>query len=388
MKNGAVAPTTLIASLPGCGECAAYSFLRMTGTAATLSEVSHRFRGDAREFDPLRVSMRHIRSVLTEYGVETEAVQYTNHSVEHLPFPCILFFRPGRFPGLAVIDSGHYLTATGLEGGEVRVFNWSPLAINHDTQMRSEVVSSFWDGEAIILKSRSRAVVWGSSILILGMMCLAWLIQRRQRIANEVAAATKAVFMFPLFACLLACMLGCGGTSPLDGEGGPLLTVKIPVLNLGVVSSQEDIIAKFQLEASTDIRVQIKEISKSCGCTTTDESLLGKWLNPGDHQELLLRIHPKGTVAHTEVVTAELITDPKSPVPIVVCVRYRPRNPPRISASQLLVESVIGRTQQVNRMMPVLIRILLLRLLHEAHCHLVSVLAGGSTLNQYMHVSP
>ena len=335
--------TTPIASLPGCGECAAYSFLRLTGVQVSLTEVSHVFRTGVSDFDPLRVSVLRIREVLAKYGIETKAVQVSGSRLVDVPLPCILYFRPGRYPGLSQVDTGHFLTVSERLGDELRAFDWSPLSVNHETILSHDRVSQAWDGEAIVRTDRWSSS-WVSVMIAIGVLAVSWIVSRRNRIARDSRIPPLALLLSTL--CLMAA--GCGQDSQRVASPAPLLTVARPVLDLGVVSGEEAIVARFSIQVCAPVSVKITGISKSCGCTTSDDKLIGQWLAPGAQRELVLRINPKGTVAQTEIVTAELSTEPKSPVPIVVCVRYRPRKAPRVSLSHFRVEPVGNQSRDVS----------------------------------------
>ncbi len=322
-------------SLPGCAETAVYSLLRLSGTETALSRVSLAFRSRDAQFDPTRVSIHELRAVASEFGTRTNAVRWDPARLEQLPTPCILYFHPKRWAVNPSTSSGHFLTAARLEGDRLIAFDWSPISADPELSLPIEVVRAAWDGDAIVLESHMSSLTWQTVLFGIALLAGGGTLLVRRR-----AHRTTAVLM--LCGALLTC--GCKGSStPLPATGSTLIVAQTTKA-LGVIGGDRAVEVRFPFKVWDHGPITIREVSKSCNCTTVNADVVGHSLEAGSSHEIVLQLRPDGTAARAEARTLTLLTDPPSPTPIVLAVTYRPRGAPRLSVSELVVEATPGNT--------------------------------------------
>ncbi len=317
-------------AIPGCGETAAFSLLRLQGTDVVLSKVSESFRQRNPRFEFRRVSIRELRDVVEGFGVRTTAVRWPANRLEQLPTPSILYFRPKRWAVNPSSDTGHFITVSGIEEGQVSAFDWAPISTNPELRLPLEVVRSAWDGDAIILEGKGNAADWIWPCLIAGVVVvLLSVIWRR-------SARDATVALLVVGTCLNC---GCSRTAPSPVVTEPLLVFADAAKSLGLVSGDRPIEVRFAFQVRKQGPVTIREVSKSCGCTTINSELVGRSLEAGSSHELVLQLNPNGTAARAEVSTVTLKTEPASAAPIILALSYRCRSAPRVSVSEVFIES-------------------------------------------------
>jgi hypothetical protein len=334
----------VVESLPGCGEFASWSMLRLTGQSVPLSEIRSRFLQYDANFDESRVSVAAVRQVLGSFGLSTDAVHYRMSKIAEGDMPMIMYFTPSRFPGLPP-DIGHFMTATGVRGDALSVLDWSKPASTPNTEYPISFFESTWDGDAIICRRNEAKVSTIAWLVFAVMSSLFWIIQRRNSRGVKSSMMTK-----PPLTCLALCLLGsfsgCMGSKPIDAEAKATLSFIQPVANLGRVDSKELIHTAFEFNVPNGSSpVRIVDIKTACGCTTLDSDILNTDLPSGTNHSLELAIRPVGNAAQSQVVTAEVITVPLSPRPIVLAIRYRPVSRIQVSVSELWFESIPGVSQ-------------------------------------------
>ncbi len=343
------------ATLPGCGECAAFSFLRLHGVTVRLSDVST-FCRNREAFDPRRMSIRDVRDVIGEFGVSTRALIHRRPpSLAELPTPCILYFQPGRWPLARNQPSGHYLTLAEVTGDSARVFDWAPGALGPELKLQVSGLEAAWDGDVIVRDS----AVWplrkgwlGALCVLAGLYGLLWfggirrLSGRERGISIPEHGGIEATefkgrgSVHRIVVGLVGVLSGCGHAPP--EKSAPTLLLSAPVHRAGDVPSGRPLVVQFPFRVTSKEPVVIREIKRTCACMAVSTGLLGRKLEPGSDHTLELEAQVAGAGLRVEVLSTEIITEPPSPVPLVVSIIYRVQNPPRLSVDQLSMTASAG----------------------------------------------
>lgn len=111
-----------------------------------------------------------------------------------------------------------------------------------------------------------------------------------------------------------------------------------PLRRLGEVSGASMKAHEFEFRVWNKSSVVIRDIEVSNGCTVPDKSMFGRELAAGSVHKLPVTIRVDGSVS-TQAKTLRVLTEPASPVPIVLAVAYSRRDPPQLSLNRLLVEA-------------------------------------------------
>ncbi len=319
--------------LPGCGELAAYSLLRATGSPVQLSDVSREFRSRP-GFDPWSVSIYELRQGLAAFGCQTEAARFRADDLLRLPQPSILYFRPGRWDAREA--TGHFVVLLGVEGHQLKLAEWSRIDLDVNVQADVKDVVSRWDGEAILLSKTNNdagVAVW-AAVAIMLIVSLAVFLRRKWRFLRVSAMNLTAVLG------LLVSAVGCGdrnGAAPAASPPAATLPFQRSVVELGNVRDKELTVAfPFRVGEQS---VKITALGRTCSCTLVDEALLNRELLAGQQHELQVRLNADGVAGQTAVKTISVTTDPPSSAPILLAVRYRPIGKPLLSPKELILHS-------------------------------------------------
>lgn len=321
--------------LPNCAVSSTYSMLRCLGDKVAMTEVEARYKSNGWGTDE-GASVLDVRAALESFGVKTRAVQVQSHSVREIAAPAILYFAPGCWQSSSP-DFGHFVTLTRQENQTVSVLDWSGL--EPEKRFPRGKFEAGWDGVAIVLE-RADSLSWGTALAVSALVALMgagwwWVIGRR-----------RAVTGVALLICLgIGLNSGCGKAKSVAAPISPVVCTN-PVQQFGDVNGAKPINAKFKLHVHESGPVKITGFSKSCGCTSIAQELVGQTLAAGTDHEVAVTVNPDGDGAETMVRTVELLTDPKSPTPVLMAVRFRRRDPPRVSANEILLE---GTPQQAAR---------------------------------------
>lgn len=321
---------TRVSELPGCGVCSAFAFLRCSGHPTTLEETITAFRCNFPDADLGVVSIRHVVDSLGLPGIPTRAVQVPSKQVQRLSTPCILYFRDGRW-GRRPGAPGHFVALVEADEDTATILDWSGFAPVPVVRVPIDQLNQRWDGDAIVTV-RHRTPLWIaaagiSAVLIAGFPRL-W---RRRVSSISNPGATVVLIMAGLCA-------GCSKKASPEGVSElPLLRFEQPAVNLGNVSAKSLQTVRFPFSVVGPESVAILRIDASCGCTTVDRSMLGRPFAPGTRHELRMNLRPDGD-AGTFTKVATVVTDPPSPVPIVLAMSYEQFEPPRPSVSEVRVE--------------------------------------------------
>ena len=324
-------------ALPGCAETACYSLLQLSGKDIPLSDVSDRFREQVPNFAPLRVSILNLRKISSSFGLETDAIRVDPRRATELPLPCILYFRPGRWSADRTGTTGHFLTIARVEGDRFRTFEWAPISSNPDLAVPISAIQNAWDGEAIVLRVSSLSSCRITLIAMAVAVAALSIILKSIRVRWPRIVSTA-----PLFLCVVT-IIGCGRSTQQVSMDVPPIVFATPTKNFGVVDSSRLIEAKFPFTVWDRGPVKIAEISTSCTCTTANSDIIGRTLQPGSSNELILTIRPDGTPAQAVARVVGIVTDPPSKPPVVIAVTYRPCGAPQLSVAELVVEAEPGK---------------------------------------------
>ena len=129
----------------------------------------------------------------------------------------------------------------------------------------------------------------------------------------------------------------------------PPITCETPLVNLGHVDGSQLLETSFELVVSAKHPVTIKSITKACGCTTVAEDLIGRALAPESKHTLRVTVRPDGDEGEGPIVRViTLMTDASTSTPVTVAVQYQRRSRPRISVSEVLVETTPQRLASVT----------------------------------------
>jgi len=340
MENSAV----LVESLPGCGEFAAYSMLRLNGQSVSLPDVRSRFRQNDANFDPSRVSIAAVRNVLASFGTKTDAVRYGASEINDLKTPLIMYFAPGRFPDLPK-HTGHFMTVTAVTGNTLSVLDWSQPASAPDKTYPISFFDSAWDGDAVVCRrdeTKLSTIAW---LMFTVISAVIWMIRRRDLRHVEETLNTRPPVAL-LLVGILCLFCGCTNSKPDSTDASATLNFIQPVANLGRIDSKELIHTTFEFQVPEESPpVRIVEIKTSCGCTTADSGIINKVLGSGSTDSLKFTIRPGGTAAQSQVVTAEVVTLPASGRAMILAIRYRPASRIQVSVSELRIDSIPGLAQ-------------------------------------------
>ena len=313
IENGQVYP------IPSCGFCSAYSFLYCLEHPANVDSLREAF-GDVDVSGALSVA--DLREALARVGVETEAVAYSPHDSHRLPTPSILYISPGRWPQRNDMNVGHFVTLVKYVDDQAVILDWSGMTVEPAVHLPASELAKYWDGDAIVTVPRR----WPSYVgLCLAALCFALF---RKHIPRVLVLAGVAV------------TLGCSTKSQPEvvKSLNPTLVFHQPLGKLGEVTATSMKAHDFEFRVWDQSSVVIRSVEASCGCTVPDKSLLDRELSAGSTHKLHVSIRVDGNVS-TQAKSLRVVTDPPSPVPMVLAVSYTRRDPPQLSVNRLLVEA-------------------------------------------------
>ena len=318
--------------IPGCGVCATYSFLRCLKRPATLAELSAQFRADKMGFDAQAVSIEQIQNVLLRQRLPTDASRFSPGSLARLPTPCILYFRPGRWPRGAAQSTGHFVTLVKFVENRGVILDWSGVTLEPAVHVPISVIEQHWDGEAIVMH-QDRDVGWRlvGVVLLIGGLAGVLLLRGRRLIGNR----HLAVWML-----LCAGMQGCGGPVPAESDETPEPTLLFsePIARLGVLSPATLSRHEFEFQVWDAGAVTILGVDASCGCTVPDSSLFNRELTAGSVHKLKVTVRADGE-ASASTKTLRIRTDPESTAPLVLAIAYSRSDPPQLSVHELVADA-------------------------------------------------
>ena len=310
--------------IPSCGVCSAFALLHATGNHRSLHDVTSVFR-TVSEDDDLRVcSLLEVRQAVDALGVKTNAMKLTETSAAAAPSPAILYIRPGMWPKST---QGHFVTLVGHRPDGAVLLDWSGVKMSPAVIMEYAELDRLWSGEIIVPASRFRRTgswLMMCAALIPVVLIMTWSMRR------QVSRLIIPVMLTPF--------AGCGSDMPAPEDGTPLIVCDAPIANLGTIPGTSATHHKFVLRVNNTTPVTITGIHASCGCTTPNEALVGEVLQPGRVCSLPVRIRPTSEGALT-TKTLRVITDPPSPSPLILAVRFARQDPPRASVAELNFEA-------------------------------------------------
>ena len=323
--------------IPGCGVCATYSLLRCLGRPASLAEVHAAFRADRSQFDSHAISIEQIRNVLAQKGVSTDALRFSPSAAGELRTPCVLYFRPGRWPRGGSDSVGHFVTLVKFLEDRAVVLDWSGVTVEPAVHLPITLIVQHWDGEAIVVHHAKLAnpTLAGIVLTSCGLAAAFLFLWRRAGIGARRAT---------LYAFLCMGALGCGESFPETPaeKPEPTLIFTEPVARLGILSPTSLTSHEFEFRVWDDGPVTIRGIDTSCGCTVPDSVLLDRELSAGSLHRLKITVRADGE-ASTSTKTLRIRTEPESTAPLVLAVSYERRDPPQISVRELIAETAPDR---------------------------------------------
>lgn len=325
-QSGAAGAASVV---PGCGELAVYSLLRATGSTVSLSEVSRELRSYS-GFDRDAASIQELRQSLLTFGCPTDAVRFRPSDLRRVPSPSILYFREGRWD--ARFSTGHFVLFLGMhESGRVELADWSQIDLGVRVLADAEQTIQRWDGEAIILHKTNSSATSAVGLTVLALIAFVAFVRERSRATRENALRLAFVGWPILFSS------GCDSTKPVQATPSPVLHFDQPVRDLGNTKERSALV-RFPFRVGEQ-PLTITGTGKTCQCLVPDQTVLNQRLEPGSQHEFSVQIDLAGVPGAPVVRTISVITEPVSPVPIVLAIRFRPIGQPVLSTKDLLISS-------------------------------------------------
>lgn len=320
--------------LPGCAVSAAKSFLTASGHHCSLSEIQSEIRAGREDFDPFAVSMYDLREGVTRCGLPVDAIKVPDSDLSQLPTPAILYFAPERWSRISGNSSGHYVTLLGFEENAAVIIDWNGLDPNALVHIPRATLESLWEGEAVV-SQQQRTNSFLLPVIAVGLAYAGVIAWRRKSLTP--GATSVAVLV-----CLISA--GCGQSSnKLSDQSQSSLKFDSPLIDAGDVSSRDIIDREFHFQVTGSTPVRITGFETSCGCTTVDDGLVGKLLNPGEEHRL--QINVRVDPGFTPVVRfVKLITEPPTNPPHTLGIRYVPQERPQLSVSVLRCQTTFGES--------------------------------------------
>lgn len=322
--------------IPGCGEAAAWSLLECSGREVTLNELHARASSICSGVSPSELSILDVRKLLSSFGLPTSAIRIPERRMRMLTPPCILYFRPGKWPWGSSQEVGHFVTLVKFTGSEAVVLDWSGVTVHAALHIPLSELDQAWSGEAIVpidsLQSRTR-FLWPVVLLISAVAAMLLKIRNRSTRGGNL-----------LLACCAILLAGCTEDAMVTAEPTePLLAFSAPMARIGRVAGERSIEQDFEFRVPGKHPVTITGFITSCGCTTPSSDLIGRPLAPGTTHKLRVRVRPDGT-GDVRTRTIQLLTKPESRYPISVGVQYQVISPPRVSVARVIADTQPGQS--------------------------------------------
>ncbi len=345
--TSASAPTTNVdeVPIPGCAVASTYSLLRLQGRDVSMRNVNETFESTLSRFDRFAVSIADVRRVLSEYDVSSEAIRTEPGGIARLPQPCILYFRPSRWPRGGAPKVGHFVTLVSAEP-EAVLLDWNGQSVDTEIHVPLDQLAQHWDGEAIICSER-RGTAWqvrgGVGLMVCGVAIFLGLRFRSRKSERHGDAERASVRGFSVL--LLPGLLLFTGCERSDVEKQldltPTLAFEKPTVDVGVVSGTRMIEHAFAFRVWDREPVTITGFVTSCGCTTANNELIGRELTPGSEHAIEVHVRPDSEgVKATQLI--RVTTVPETAAPLNVVLQYRREAPPQISERTILASVAPG----------------------------------------------
>lgn len=327
--------------MPGCAETAAFSLMRSHGSDVSLSEVARHFEQDP-DFRPFAVSLYELRCVLGDLGFETQAVSSSPGKVTDLPCPCILYFRPGKWiRGSGTTKVGHFVTLLKINTDDqsALIADWAPFYASAETQVPLETLRRQWDGEAIVVAESTNGGMAAGALIAAILIGVGVFFQCR-RSAHGKSPSVRLMGLLVLSASIAGCDSDAESESPTGTDVS--LSFEKPVVDLGLIDSASRVV-EFDFTVTGTHPVTIKSLDASCTCTAADTKIFDQPLQPGTRHTLAIKLSPTGAIGSPQTPTAQVVTDPPSPAPLLVAVSYRRSGAPVISHPEQVVRCQPGK---------------------------------------------
>ena len=321
--------------VPNCAVTAVFTIVRLEGIQTPLSDVASRF--PERESETYSIAV--VRKVLHSFGIKTAAIHVSPKDLKHVNSPAILYFAPGRWPRTE--NTGHFVALIRQDAETATVADWNRFS--PESQLPRVALEQAWSGTVIIL-DRHQPSSLPQLFAVAAIAVFAW--------GCWLGADGKCVRPVILILVVLWCFAGFGCTHSVSvptPNQNPPITCETPLVNLGHVDGSQLLETSFELVVSAKHPVTIKSITKACGCTTVAEDLIGRALAPESKHTLRVTVRPDGDEGQGPIVRViTLMTDSSTSTPVTVAVQYQRRSRPRISVSEVLVETTPQRLASVT----------------------------------------
>jgi len=157
------------ARIPYCGVAAVYGIAKLNGLETSPGDVESVLRRRYPEANLSSLSLKQLRETLSELGLSAQSFQIAQGAVDHVPTPCIAYFRPERIRQQPN-GIGHVVILASIKEDVVRILDLTESRSPIDMPL-SEFRES-WDGEYLAvsrepqsqsteyLTASTRRVIW------------------------------------------------------------------------------------------------------------------------------------------------------------------------------------------------------------------------------------
>lgn len=325
--------------MPDCGVGCIYGALKECGRETSLREIEQRLFELDPDTDLSKLSLAQIRRAVESFGLQARSVRVDLRYPEAIPTPAILYIDRDELGNVAPIGHVVLVRATTREGATI-----SDLQVfGRTVSVPRDLLVKVSDGRAVLVSEKPirLPIPWvpltGGLLLLVSLVGLV-LFSRRGRTRKQASSCAGLFFLAAIGAG--AILPGCGGaddvTYPVDFTE--------PEVDQGTFRHGVDgtsVLCEFPFVVSASSEVVIEAVESTCGCTSTEEEVIGERLAPGSQHKIALRLETRNRAGLIEA-GARVLTVPSSVKPIVVSFQVLVIQPPKICPAHPIVSLPLG----------------------------------------------